>query len=356
MHRTNTFLIGFVSAVALAAGPVSAGDPGYFSDDFGGTVLGSAWTASGPTESITVGGGKLSLSRGSATNFPSITSGSDVLPTTGNFSLEIAVQYSSLEAHGDGVLVYNSTGFNAQNPATWDMSMWIWGGYVPPTWQDQLFVQAGSGVTENIFDPSALLAANVYRFEYVDGEVTAWLNGDLVAGPDPSPRPDTIFIGNPFVSGGSADWSDFSVDYINVETIGATNTAPDASGASASIASLWPVNNKMVDVTIGGVTYAYVDDVTITIDSIEIDDASYDAGDAAANGDGTAQLRASRSGNGTGRTYTIHFTATDASGGSDSGSVTVSVAHDQGNGKAKGRGKAAGGQSSSWGEIKRSVQ
>src|SRR5204863_7004149 len=51
--------------------------------------------------------------------------------------------------------------------------------------------------------------------------------------------------------------------------------------------------------------------------------------DAVINADGTVLLRAERSGQGDGRVYHIHFTASDFEG-SASGVVTVAVPHDQG--------------------------
>ena len=135
---------------------------------------------------------------------------------------------------------------------------------------------------------------------------------------------------------------------------GSCNTAPDASGAVASIGSLWPPNNKMVDISIEGVTDADGDEVTIAIDSISDDEGS-DSDDAVANGD-TASLRAQRDGKGDGRTYTIEFTVDDGKGGTTTGSVTVEVPHDQGSGQKKGRGKlTTGAEATSWGAIKKSI-
>ena len=133
-----------------------------------------------------------------------------------------------------------------------------------------------------------------------------------------------------------------------------TNTAPDITGAAPSIASLWPPNNKMVDISIEGVKDADGDEIAISIDSISDDEGS-DPDDAVANGD-TASLRAQRDGSGDCRTYTIEFTADDGNGGVSTGSVTVEVPHDQGSGKKKGRGKiATGTESTSWGAIKKSL-
>lgn len=125
------------------------------------------------------------------------------------------------------------------------------------------------------------------------------------------------------------------------------NSPPNVSAAAPSIASIWPPNNKMVDITVNGVTDPDGDAVSITIDSITNDETG--AADAGGIGTATAQVRASRNGKGSGRTYTISFTAADGKGGNTSGSVQVVVAHDQG----KRSSKPAAVESTSWGEIKR---
>ncbi len=134
------------------------------------------------------------------------------------------------------------------------------------------------------------------------------------------------------------------------------NAAPDISGAVPSIASLWPPNNKMVDISIEGVTDPDGDALSITITGISDDEGS-DPDDAVANGD-TASLRAQRDGSGDGRTYTIEYTVDDGNGGTVSGSLTVEVPHDQGKKKEKmGRGKiATGAEATSWAAIKESVK
>jgi hypothetical protein len=69
---------------------------------------------------------------------------------------------------------------------------------------------------------------------------------------------------------------------------------------------------------------------TVTITGVKQDEATNGLGDgdtaidAIINADGTVLLRAERSGNGNGRVYHIHFTASDGEGGV-SGVVTVCV-------------------------------
>jgi hypothetical protein len=75
------------------------------------------------------------------------------------------------------------------------------------------------------------------------------------------------------------------------------------------------------------------ENVTITIDRVAQDEPTDGMGDgdtavdAVINADGTVLLRAERSGDGNGRVYHVHFTASDLDG-SASGVVTVCVPDD----------------------------
>jgi hypothetical protein len=84
----------------------------------------------------------------------------------------------------------------------------------------------------------------------------------------------------------------------------------------------------MVPIAINGVTDPDGDAVTVTITGITNNETG--SSDAAGIGTSTAQVKATRNGKGTGRVYTISFTADDGKGGVSSGSVTVTVPHDQG--------------------------
>lgn len=116
------------------------------------------------------------------------------------------------------------------------------------------------------------------------------------------------------------------------------NIPPDVSQARPSITSLWPPNHKMVLASVLGVTDSDGDPVTIRIELIRQNEPTNGLGDADTCPDGqgvgtsSAQLRAERSGTGTGRLYTIFFTAEDSRGGTSLGTVKVCVPHDEGDG------------------------
>ncbi|HVS51711.1 MAG TPA: MBG domain-containing protein [Opitutaceae bacterium] len=117
-------------------------------------------------------------------------------------------------------------------------------------------------------------------------------------------------------------------------------TPPVIASVTPSSATLWPPNHQMVPITVSvaasdlvGVTSLKI----ISVTSSEPDNGLGDgdtAGDIQITGNLTVNLRAERSGNGDGRTYTITVQAADAAGNlSTPKTCTVSVPKSQGKGK-----------------------
>jgi hypothetical protein len=108
------------------------------------------------------------------------------------------------------------------------------------------------------------------------------------------------------------------------------NAAPSIGAVSASTTRLWPANHKMVEVRIA---YDAVDacgsvQSSLSVTSNEPIDAQGDgntAPDWLVLDAHRVQLRAERSGGGSGRVYTITITARDAAGQSATQQVTVVV-------------------------------
>jgi hypothetical protein len=108
---------------------------------------------------------------------------------------------------------------------------------------------------------------------------------------------------------------------------------PPVCVATPSKSTLWPPKNKMVSISINGVTDPVEGDpVTVTVTSIAQDETIGNSSDGSGVGSSTANVRAQRDGGGNGRVYHISYTGDDGNGGICTGEVTVGVPHDQGNG------------------------
>jgi hypothetical protein len=111
------------------------------------------------------------------------------------------------------------------------------------------------------------------------------------------------------------------------------NTPPVISNVSANPSLIYPPNHKMRDIAL---SYAVTDNcgaVTTKV-SVASNESANGPGDGNSGSDWIIvddhhlQLRAERSGNGTGRIYTITITATDAAGNSANATTKVTVPHD----------------------------
>jgi hypothetical protein len=118
-----------------------------------------------------------------------------------------------------------------------------------------------------------------------------------------------------------------------VDTQAPTITLP------VNLTQLWPANHAMQKV-VSRISVADACDLSptlvVTVTSSEPGSGTTPDWDVVSNGDGTFDVwvRADRSGNGSGRIYTITATASDASGNQVSRAATVFVPHDQ-SGKMK---------------------
>jgi hypothetical protein len=168
-----------------------------------------------------------------------------------------------------------------------------------------------------------------------DPTVTATIGGDTV---------DTSTCGTYVVTYDATDSSGNTAQVTREVTV--IDTTPPEITLSASPDTLWPPNHKMVLITATTTATDNCDaNPTIGLQSITVNegdqtntyDPNYDAtegdghtsNDIQVEGDGTIYLRAERSGTGSGRIYTIVYSATDVSGNTSSASATVTVPHNQ---------------------------
>jgi hypothetical protein len=115
---------------------------------------------------------------------------------------------------------------------------------------------------------------------------------------------------------------------------------PHIDGVEAAPAMLWPPNHKMVSVEITPDAGDVCDsDPACEIVSVSSNEPVNGKGDGNTSpdwditGDLTVDLRAERSGKGSGRIYTVEIQCTDASGQTANETTEVTVAHDQGGAK-----------------------
>src|SRR5207244_2712654 len=125
-----------------------------------------------------------------------------------------------------------------------------------------------------------------------------------------------------------ADSDDDGVgDACDLKTL--NNRPPDCSHATAVPATLWPPDDRLVPITIGGVADPDGDHVSLTITAITQDEPLGGQGNTCPTGFGidrpTAMLRAERNGAGDGRVYHVGFRADDGRGAQCRGTVTVCV-------------------------------
>jgi hypothetical protein len=127
-----------------------------------------------------------------------------------------------------------------------------------------------------------------------------------------------------------------------------TNLGPVCSAGYPSISEIWPPDQRVVPISIIGVTDPDNDPVTILIRQILQDEPTNSFGDGSTWIDGGgiggpgAWIRAERSGTrrvANGRVYEIFYEASDGRGKSCTGSVKVSVPHDKEHGPASDDGK-----------------
>ncbi len=124
-----------------------------------------------------------------------------------------------------------------------------------------------------------------------------------------------------------------ATDTVNITV---KDTAPPQLNVSVAPSSLWPPNHNSVEVKVNATASDLVDPspkiALVSITSNEPDNGIGDgntAKDIVIIDDFTFSLNSERSGTGSGRTYSITYSATDAAGNTAIATVTVTVPHNQ---------------------------
>lgn len=144
----------------------------------------------------------------------------------------------------------------------------------------------------------------------------------------------TFNLGTHIVTLNATDVSgNIGSDNVTVKVI---DTTPPQINATVTPDTLWPPNHKYVEVKVNVTTFDICDpSPKITLVSVTSNEPDNGLGDGNTTNDimiinnFTFNLRAERSGTGSGRIYTITYKVTDASGNYVMTSVTVEVPHNQ---------------------------
>ena len=178
-----------------------------------------------------------------------------------------------------------------------------------------------------------------------------WVADDIVFNDETSLTPTAFFpVGDTEVTlrvteDDGENPSESSEDTVVVTV---SDNSPPVLQVSADPEHLWPPNHKLHDITVDVDVSDECDadeDIDIVLDSISSNESDNGRGDGNTSDDiqgadeGTDdrdfQVRAERSGRGSGRIYTATYHATDLSGNQTPGVVFIKVAHDQRNKNAK---------------------
>lgn len=251
---------------------------------------------------------------------------------TYTFQLTASTQSGTLFA-GEGLFTFLTLGFISLDSDS---------GVPAPTFTRSTdFSVIVSGVPEVINNPPVAVCQNVS----VSADASCQANANVDNGSfDPDGGPVTLVqspagpcgLGTPDVTLTVTDDMGASDSCTAIVTVVDT-TLPTISSASASPNGLWPPNHKMVSVTVSAdasdacdaTPVCQITEVTSNepIDGLGDGDT---APDWEVTGDLSANLRAERSGEGSGRIYTIEIECVDASGNASTTTTTVTVPHDKG--------------------------
>ena len=160
-----------------------------------------------------------------------------------------------------------------------------------------------------------------------------WSEGDTVLGTEAN-LTVTLSLGSHMLTLNATDDSgNTGTDNVTIEAV---DTTPPEVNVSVDPDIMWPPNHKYVEVETVVTVYDAVDPSPalslVSVTSNEADNGKGDGNttnDIVILGDTMFKLRAERSGTGEGRTYTMTYRATDASGNSAEASVTITVPHNK---------------------------
>lgn len=193
-----------------------------FFDDFPGDALDPAhWSPNANGATITVADNGVSLDS-SAARFPFVTSAGTPIPAAGAFSVRWVARYTGAGGAGDGSLVL-SKGLPA-NGVDDDYAL-----RRADTWQDdnagfQMRLRTVDGGDYDAIasdHPPTVGAVHDIEYCWLKDTLEVWIDGVRAAQSTHADlsRPDSIWFGNPVVTGSEAVWNPFTLYYVEVRAL-----------------------------------------------------------------------------------------------------------------------------------------
>lgn len=175
---------------------------------------------------VTTGSGFLALSSDASTTFPYVRIRNNPFPATGNFTLEIAFQYTQVGDFGTGIVLGSALPENGSPiQSTLDPQVELL-----KVWQDNSFykgLMVGPPETELMtFHPAPDLNRHTLRVERSDELVQVYFDGALVGRLGPDFRPSTLWFGNPYRTPQPGSWSALKIFSVSIDT--STSPTPAA--------------------------------------------------------------------------------------------------------------------------------
>jgi hypothetical protein len=273
MNRKNKLRFSFLilalcllQLLVLVQPYVAAEGQVTFSDEFNGSSIDSSkWAVQLNTNNSgnPVFGGNVQVMNGrvylssTGTGFPYVTAVTNPFPETGDFEVQFSLNYAYLRDLGNGLWITKGP-FHIHQMGEWANVLQIWA--------DDLKFGIVAFLLGNMTvvtpPPATDLTGKDLNFilDYISGQYSLYLNGNLIANASSDIRPDTIGFGHepadyiPFGPPGSPgildNWDHLSIDYIRVDNIQPLKTSSISivtDAESAPIGYTIKANGQLMD-------------------------------------------------------------------------------------------------------------
>jgi hypothetical protein len=253
-RKTTVLMLLFLLALVPLTPSKAQTNDTFFTENFDGTSLDAAkWTVSENTNQsgYPAYGGSVKLTDGSLTlssngsSFPFIYSSVNPFPETGDFEIEISMQYTCIGDLGCGIMLSNGAPSLDANWHNYKI-ITIWAHDQGPE-TTIIFIQFFNSTVYQIpvpgFKPSS--PEHIYKITYIDGTYNIYVDSIFVGKAESQQRPNMIVLGNPpnpdvprsptgptgMEEWGYWGWSSFKINYISVNSQTDNNDNSEQNGS-----------------------------------------------------------------------------------------------------------------------------